>query len=326
MLSEPVFIIGAPRSGTSMLYYLFAAHPALAYPDIGSRRLLRSRWLRLLERFGKRVLADPVLHARHLPRPGETKYEAGLQFLGLDPVLPQEGDFLWQDVVDGLRLPLQDFSVAEARRRPRLVRRIRERYESLAVRFGRPRIVDKAPVYTMMLDVLHEIFPDAWIVHIVRDGRAVANSISYGLKYGGRGSWWGARPPGWRRLESAGPVERACNQWSLLVQEGRRAAELFPGRYLETRYENLAGATRAGTATLFAQLRLAPFGATLYPESLENRDYKWKAAGAAAFGDPIWTDRAAIEPAEYVHFEVMRPLLESLGYVEPGGSLSPEPA
>jgi hypothetical protein len=326
MVSDPIFVIGAPRSGTSMLYYLLAAHPSLAYPDIGSRRVLRSRWARLLERLGKPVLADPALHARHLPRPGETKYEPGLSFLGLDPVLPQEGDFLWRDVAEGLGVPVQDVSVALVRAHPRLAGRIRRRYESIAARFGRPRIVDKAPVYTMMLDVLREMFPDAWIVHIVRDGRAVANSISYGHKYGGRNGWWGVRPPGWQRLERAGPVERACHQWSQLVLEARRAAELFPGRYVEARYEDLVGSTRAGIAALFSFLRLTPFGEALYPERLENRDYKWRATSGSPFGDPIWTDRAAIDPAEYVHFELMRPLLEASGYVERGASLAPEPS
>lgn len=323
----PLFIIGSPRSGTSLLYYLTAAHPALAYPDLGLKLMLRNRWVRFLDWARRPVFADPAVHARFLPRSGETRYEPALRFLGLDPVLPQEGDFLWHDVAAGLGLAVEDIGVPELRAHPAAGRRIRARYQSLLARTGRPRFVDKAPAYTVLLETLRELFPDAHIVHIIRDGRAVVNSVAYAFKYRKRrGEWWGPKPPDWRNLQNLGPVERACHQWKGVVAEGRRARDLFPARYHEVRYEKLVAETRATMSALFTDTGLDPLAEDRYPEAMENRNYKWKKTGVESLGDPIWTDRPSIDPDEYPHLEVMRPLLESLGYVEPGARISPDPS
>jgi hypothetical protein len=39
-------------------------------------------------------------------------------------------------------------------------------------------MVEKTPVHTLLLDQIGEIYPDAWFIHLVRDGRDVARSAS----------------------------------------------------------------------------------------------------------------------------------------------------
>ena len=307
----PLFVVGAPRSGTSLLHYLLAAHPDLAYPDVATARLWGRRTARAAARLGLPVLSSRLLHRAVRPRGGETAYEPALRFLGLDPELPVEGLFLWNDSDFGV--PAEELRPHHLRDHPAATARIRTRYGQLCVRTRRPRVLDKAPAFTRMLDVVIEVFPNAHIVHIVRDGRAVVNSIVYGFRY--RGKQWAVE-------QSGDPVQDACRTWSEFVLAGRRGAELVPERYHELRYETLVSSTRVQMLRLFDRTSLPKWGEELYPVALEDRNYKWQRPEASSFGDAIWTDRAALDPSEYGRLELLRPLLESLGYVEAGAALT----
>lgn len=331
-MKDPIFVIGSPRSGTSLLYYLIAAHPSLMYPDIGTKNILRDRRLRLLDNAGMPVLSNSGIHARHLPAPGETPFEEGLKFLGLDPLLPQEGDFMWQELIARYENTVGAYANCNRHTHPILYTRIRRRYESLLKRHDLTRIIDKSPQFTVMLDVIRALYPDAYIVHIVRDGRAVVNSIAYAFKYRKKSDgspwahdgfrWWGPRPSDWRDHDDKDPVTRACHQWSSLIAEGRRAADLFPGRYHEIRYEDLVHNTAENVARIQAFCGLSA-GEVAYPDHLEDRNYKWKNQQAQSFGDTVWTDRCAIGQEDRDSLEIIRPKLESLGYVSRGESLVP---
>jgi hypothetical protein len=315
----PVFVVGAPRSGTSLLQWLLSGHPDLAYADLGLERLWAHRAVRALERLGLPLTRSRLVHRRFLPRPGATAYEPSLAFLGLDPELPDEGLFLWFD--RSLRVEPEQLTCELLRREPRAAARIRARYRNVASRSGKQRFVDKSPSFTVMLPAIRELFPDAHVVHIIRDGRAVVNSVAYRLEHRPRGAWWGPPPPDADSLLGLGSVERAAHQWVHLVREGRRGGALFGERYHELRYESLVAVPRVEMGRLQERLRLAP-SLERYPERLENRNYKWQERGIASFGDSIWTDCSAIAPADYQALEVMRPLLEELGYVASGAALA----
>jgi hypothetical protein len=307
--SGPVFVIGAPRSGTSLVHYLLAAHPELAYADIGLQRLWSHRSVRAAERANVPLTRSRRLHAACLPEPGTTVYEPTLRILGLDPLLPAEGLFLWFD----RDLPVDDPTAL----RPEhldgaLVDRIRGRYAALSERMACERFVDKSPGFTHMLGAIQVVFPDAHVVHVIRDGRAVVNSMLYGLR---------ARGKEWAGTGSAAPVVRASRRWRHAVAAGREGAKLFPGRYHEVRYERIVEAPRGEAIRLLRQLGLRGAPAERYPLRLEDRNYKWHEPGRS-FGDAIWTDRTAIEPHEYGQLEALRPLLELLGYVAEGEPLA----
>jgi hypothetical protein len=85
---------------------------------------------------------------------------------------------------------------------------------------GKRRWADKSPLYALILDYLWELFPDAQVVHLIRDPRDVTAShrSAFGYK-----SALGA-PRKWRRYLDA--VRRS-------------AAGVDPARYHELRYEAL---------------------------------------------------------------------------------------
>jgi len=164
-----------------------------------------------------------------------------------------------------------------------------------ARRAGKPIVVEKTVSNTLRLPFVHAVFPEATVVHLVRDGRDVAESA--------RRMW--TRPPEWRsiaekvasvparalptygvqyvasylagalrrdrRLTSWGPrfvgIDAATRELPLLVLCGRQwrrcieatldAVPYLPSnRVLEVRYETLVQDPARTLAALFRKLAL----------------------------------------------------------------------
>lgn len=85
---------------------------------------------------------------------------------------------------------------------------------------GKARWADKSPRYAMKLDFIMELFPDAQIVHVIRDGRDVA--VSHRKRFG----YWSS--------------VKSSVKWPRYVTEARAAGKRLPARqYHEVRYEDL---------------------------------------------------------------------------------------
>jgi hypothetical protein len=98
-------------------------------------------------------------------------------------------------------------------------------YRLYAAKFGKRRWGDKTPAYLPQMPVIERLIPEARFVHVIRDGRDVAISIT----------------PLWFGPDS---VEEAAVYWRDEVRAGR---ELGRGlrAYLEVRYEDLIRDTEA---------------------------------------------------------------------------------
>lgn len=81
------------------------------------------------------------------------------------------------------------------------------------------RVLERSPNHVEHLDLIGAVYPDAWIVHIVRDGRDVARSLV--------SQPWGPRTVG-----------AAAELWASSVRAARAAASQLQ-RYQEVRYEAL---------------------------------------------------------------------------------------
>ena len=148
---QPVpFVVGVPRSGTTMLRLMLDAHPELAIPPETYFIPRASKaWRRAQE---PRRSHDPV----------EALAEAIAGFRR------------WPD----FHLDADAFRERVRARRPATAGEgIRCFYEMYAEKMGKPRWGDKTPHYLRRMDVIHELLPEARFVHVVRDGRAVALSI-----------------------------------------------------------------------------------------------------------------------------------------------------
>lgn len=233
-----------------------------------------------------------------------------------------------------------DDALAAADLSPAIARRIDDRFARFLVESGRRRFCEKTPSNCLRLRFIAALYPDARVIHLVRDGRSVVASLLgmlerppdsgriaarwretpwrdlpalvplfcrdvIGRRLRGSKSHWGPRPPGWREWRDLPPATRLARQWRVLVETARRDLEAFPAdQRLTVRLEDLAAAP--GT---WLDRILATAGLPADPAWLEE------AAGSvrpASSGDG--RGRPDPETARAVEAEAGR-LLTELGYL-----------
>ncbi|SDH87438.1 sulfotransferase family protein [Nonomuraea jiangxiensis] len=150
MSDRPIFVIGCPRSGTTMLQLMLHSHPRISVPP-ETRFLIpayyrRRTWgdLRLDHR--RRALAQWIATDR------STKFRE----------LKLDKDEFIREAVDA---PGSLGSV------------IGTAFRMYADRFDKARWGDKRPSYVKQVDLLLRLFPDAQFVHLIRDGRDCVASL-----------------------------------------------------------------------------------------------------------------------------------------------------
>ena len=285
-----VFVVGCPRSGTTLLRRMLDAHPKLAITP-------ETHWVpRLFEK-------------------GEGLTPAG-------DVTPElVSSLLGSERFQALRVsPEQVWELFEAEEPITYALLVAGIYDLFGTRRGKPLVGDKTPGYTRAVRTLHELFPEARFVHLVRDGRDVCLSAT---------TWHRvrnleARFSSWREH----PVLTAALWWEWHVRLAREAgAQLRAGLYYEMRYEALVAAPASELAALSAFLGLGYSGTMLEfhlgrtktePELGSNK--KWLPP------TPGLRDWRSQMPAEDVErFEAAAgDLLDELGYARGAASASDE--
>jgi hypothetical protein len=141
-------IVGAPRSGTTLLRFMLDSHPELAIPP-------ETGFLSIADRFTgsgdalRRAFFDGV---RMFPPDAPGWNDFGLS-----------ADEFWTTLQ-----AIEPFSVADG---------YRAFYRSYAARAGKKRWGDKTPMYCLHLSTIEAVLPEARFIHLVRDGRDVALSL-----------------------------------------------------------------------------------------------------------------------------------------------------
>lgn len=138
------FIVGVPRSGTSLLTQMLHSHPELAIP--------------METRFFPDV-ADCC-------RAAEDPRDAFLEFIHSHQRWAsfQIDDRVFRDRV----ARLEPFDIGEA---------LRLVYSMYAGRMGKSRWGDKSPSHVDAMTMIQEVLPEAHFIHLIRDGRDVALSV-----------------------------------------------------------------------------------------------------------------------------------------------------
>lgn len=156
----------------------------------------------------------------------------------LQAMYDQSRDFLEGDL-HGLKFDIDTLaSELHAEGRHTIPAIIAGIFEKNAQGEGKARWGDKTPYYVMHLPKLLEWFPDAQIVHLIRDGRDVALSL-FGRQHD----------------FSVYNAYFAAEYWESYVEKGRALGQqLAPGQYLELRYEDLLAHPEDTMKTLCAFL------------------------------------------------------------------------
>jgi hypothetical protein len=112
------------------------------------------------------------------------------------------------------------------------------------------RIIERTPDHVRHLPLISEVYPDAWIIHVVRDGRDVARSLL--------SQSWGP-----------GSMADAATEWRTAIEAARAAAPEL-ARYREVRYEELIADPARGIRDLWAWLGLSVDEAAISAASIES--------------------------------------------------------
>jgi ATP-binding cassette, subfamily B, bacterial len=212
-----LFVVGCPRSGTTLLQRMLDHHPQLAMANDSH--------------FIPRAIEDVAI--------------------GIDPPLTPERVEWVRGYHRFYRLDLPPETVSQAETTSRTYGEFVSRlYTEYGQRRGKHLAGEKTPDYVRFLPRLHALFPWVRTIHIIRDGRDVAlSTLEWARENKGPGKYslWRIEPVAvcalwWRWQVSAG------------LRDG---AELGPNHYYEVRYEDLVARPEEALRDMVAYLDLS---------------------------------------------------------------------
>ena len=233
-----VFVVGTGRCGSTMVEEVLARHSDAGFLSNLEDRSGIGVWAR---RWNNQIyqLVPPTL-----TRKGRLRFAPSEGYRVLD-----------REVSTILSRPFRDLTAADVT--PWLAARTRTFFDRCAAIQGRPVFLHKFTGWPRA-GFLAGIFPEAKFIHVVRDGRAVANSwlqMDWWEGFNGPDHWqWGPLPAAylseWRESGFSFPV-LAGLLWKLLIDaHDAAAATLPPGRWLEVRYEDVVESPAKAFATM----------------------------------------------------------------------------
>lgn len=214
---RPIFIVGCPRSGTTLLYDVLRRSPAAK-------------------------------------------------------ALGQESHWIWEYLHPPREAPDHSQALEASDLTPRSRRFIQACYGAA---FGTRRFVDKCPTNALRIEAIREVFPDAIIVGLTRNGPDNISSLidtwtdpdrfqgfdvprELNIEGYGRDKWVHVLQPGWQQYTDAS-IEQVCaHQWQALNRALINAkARLSSDAFMRVRYESLFKQPVETLHTLFDRLGLA---------------------------------------------------------------------
>jgi hypothetical protein len=167
---------------------------------------------------------------------------------------------------------------------------------------GKKRFLTKQTSNTQRLRLINKMFDDAYYIHIIRDGRAVANSILNVSWRRETDIWWAGEKSYELEKKSRQTIELCGLRWKNNVKEILNNKYLFKNRYIEVRYEDFVLDVK-GTmekVTDFCELSNSEEFFKLLPKTLPNMNNKW--------------EKELTEVQKSILNEILKSYLNQLGY------------
>jgi hypothetical protein len=198
-----VFLVGAARSGTSLTYKLLCLHPDVAYISNWVARFPALPHLAALNRVGR---AAPNRQRRVWFDEGSNAYVYGRTRPLRDRLFPMpvEGEPVYARC--GITPSGEDAGEPS-------LSRLRQAFGTIRRASGGGRILNKRIANNRRIPLLLRAFPSARFIDVLRDGRAVAYSLSRVDWWEDSEVWWyGGTPRRWRE-EGRDPWEICARNW-----------------------------------------------------------------------------------------------------------------
>lgn len=292
---KTAFLVGAGRSGTTLLYKLLSLHPKVAYI---SNYEHRASWLpaglmsRLLANQIEAKLGawfDQSSNAYFINRPLRKKFFP----------TPVEGESIYTRC--GMPLFPQDNYYPEEKTAvcmQRIFDRIRSRVRAEIM-------LSKRTANNRRIPILNSIFPDAKYVHLIRDGREVADSLSKVEWWSNHIVWWSGRTAAEMEQSGEARITICAKNWAMELKEIYSGlSTIQTDRILDVRYELLLAKPVDQLASILAFLGLAM--TSDYRQAIESLQLTYRPGG--------WTTRWTPDQLDAVVRE-QQPLLNKLGYL-----------
>ncbi len=180
--------------------------------------------------------------------------------------------------------------------------------------------VEKCPRSVLRVPFIRAVFPEARLIHIVRDGRDVACSLLPGI---GNSEWRHLKPPSWQELMLAERgIMRCAHAWKAIMEIALHDLAHIP--HFALRYEDLVQNPERKARELFEFLEL-PFTAEVaaFCTNIQNetansyhahKQVKWfREDHEVRIGR--WRENMSPEEANRVE-ELLRPLLMQFEYLD----------
>ena len=202
MINPYVFIVGCPRSGTTLLQRAVNAHPGIAI-------MPEAPWIPFGFEKENGLTSEGTVSAELIPQLLEHPKFSRLG-IGRDQLLTL--------VNNGRSVSYSSF--------------VSHIFDLYGKRKGKELVGNKTPGFVRRLYFVHNLWPQARVVHLIRDGRDLCLSMmNRPLHHVNRGPF---------NTWAQDPVTTAALWWALNVKRGRQAgSSLGPGLYYELRYESL---------------------------------------------------------------------------------------
>jgi len=272
--AAPVFVLGSPRSGTTLLYnmLLSAGGFAVYLAESNAFNLLAPHFGDLGRREARRKLLQVWLESKLFRA-------SGLDALQIENEVLEH----CRNIGDFLRIVMEGVARAQ----------------------GMQRWAENSPEGILHLPLIKRLIPEALVVHIIRDGRDVAMSLS-NVRY--------LRPFPWQdRISLTG----AGIYWEWIVQQGRSHGRHLGPDYLEVHFEDLVTAPRETLKTVGAFI-----DQELDHDRIREVGYGTVSKPNTSFGsepresfNPVGRWKKGFSPEQLLRFErMMGKTLTELGY------------
>jgi len=241
------FVLGSGRCGSTLVTELIARHPDVGFisnvDDKLARLDLKGRWNNAL--FARSDERDPSL------RPFRDRRRALER--GRLRVAPSEGWLVLEKQISSIfPQPCRDLTAQDAM--PWLQKRIADFFDSRIEAQGKPAFVHHLTGWPRS-GLLRSVYPEARFVHVVRDGRSVANSwlqMGWWDGYRGPDNWYlgplsRADQAEWEEAERSFVVLAGLG-WRILMSAIEEARALVPEeQWLDVRLEDFIDDPRGRT-------------------------------------------------------------------------------
>lgn len=271
METAPVFIVGAGRSGTTLLYKLISLHPEVSFISQFDRSLpawlpsqFAGRFLRpfpSLKRIfwfkdeGNAYFIDRPLVKKIIPSPVEAERiytECGLS------VYPDE----------------------EVKDLEQTKKCMMARFTRMQRHGGGRVIVSKRTSNNQRIRLLNSIFPQAKFVNVVRDGRAVAFSLGQVEWWHQHKLWWAEKTPGELEQQGFSALEVCARNWIEDIEAIKTGLQdIDNNRVIDITYERLMDDPEMELARILEFIGLnckSSFEAAWRSLNLKPREDKWR--------------------------------------------------